>query len=399
MGASRLDASSHDGASLRPLLKARTHTRLRRPAELRTSCVHEDFKDGANTNYLTSLATTAAQTDEFKYWAFISYSHRDKRWADWLHRSLEIYRVPKRLVGQPTQDGLRPRRLFPVFRDREELPVSADLSGRVNKALTQSRYLVVVSSPNAATSHWVNEEIKFFKKLCREDRVLALIVDGEPHSSDVSKECFPEALSRRVGVDGAILPIPCEPIAADVREGKDGKPNTKLKLLAGLFDVNFDALKQRENERRRRLLVGITWAALLFAAAMSAVAAYAIFQEQRADSARQSAEEILNYLLNQLSAKLQPIGHLDIVEDVQKQVETYYKNLGFSPQDPKVAKNWATLLEQEGDRLQAQGDLPGAAQAYEKAFAIWQRSQLARPITFPGSAACPMPGKNWVISV
>ena len=287
-------------------------------------------------------------------------------------------------MGQPNRDGTRPGRLFPVFRDREELPASADLSGRVNEALAASRYLVVLCSPEAAKSRWVNEEIQFFKKLGREDRVFALIVGGEPHSSDVSKECFPEAIGYRVSTDGPIAPVRAEPIAADAREGKDGKLNAKLKLLAGLLDVNFDSLRQREHERRRRLLAVITSSALVLAAIMSGVAGYAIVQEReaakqrqlalaqehRANTARQSAEEILNYLLNQLSAKLEPIGHLDIVEDVQKQVETYYKNLGFNDRDPKAASNWATLLQQEGDRLLAQGDLNGAKAKYQEKLGI-----------------------------
>jgi hypothetical protein len=37
----------------------------------------------------------------FRYWAFISYSHQDKSWGRWLHRALETYRVPQRLVGMP----------------------------------------------------------------------------------------------------------------------------------------------------------------------------------------------------------------------------------------------------------------------------------------------------------
>src|ERR1700683_2210644 len=133
---------------------------------------------------MATALTEAAQEQTCKYRAFISYSHRDKKWGDWLHRSLETYRVPKRIVGQPTRDGQRPRRLFPIFRDREELPASADLGTEVNEALTRSRYLIVVCSRNSAKSVWVNEEIKFFKKLGREDRVLALIVDGEPNTSE-----------------------------------------------------------------------------------------------------------------------------------------------------------------------------------------------------------------------
>ena len=55
----------------------------------------------------------------YKYKAFISYSHQDKKWGDWLHKALETYRVPKGLVGKETRYGSVPNRLFPVFRDRE----------------------------------------------------------------------------------------------------------------------------------------------------------------------------------------------------------------------------------------------------------------------------------------
>jgi hypothetical protein len=42
---------------------------------------------------------------EFKYWAFLSYSHTDNKWGDWLHKALETYRIPKRLVGKSARDG------------------------------------------------------------------------------------------------------------------------------------------------------------------------------------------------------------------------------------------------------------------------------------------------------
>ena len=43
---------------------------------------------------------------DYKYKAFISYSHQDKKWGDWLHRALETYRVPKGLVGKETEAPL-----------------------------------------------------------------------------------------------------------------------------------------------------------------------------------------------------------------------------------------------------------------------------------------------------
>jgi hypothetical protein len=221
-----------------------------------------------------------------KYWAFLSYSHTDKKWGDWLHKALETYRVPRRLVGKDSRNGKIPARLFPIFRDREELPVSADLGSNINEALRESRYLIVICSPRSAQSRWVGEEIKTFKRLGREDRILALIVDGEPNASDgkpgfkVENECFHKAMRYRM-VDGEPSEVRSEPIAADAREGKDGKPNAKLKLLAGLLGVNYDDLKQREQERRRRRTRMTAVAALILVAAFGALASWATIAANR----------------------------------------------------------------------------------------------------------------------
>jgi hypothetical protein len=194
----------------------------------------------------------SAPQDNYKYWAFISYSHSDEEWAQWLHKSLETYRVPKKLVGRPMPLGSVPRRVFPVFRDRDELPGASDLGGNIKHALGQSRYIIVICSPKAAISKWVNEEIKGFKSLGREDRVLCLLVDGEPNAKPDSGqlECFPPAVRFRVGSDGVLTSEPTEPIAADARKGKDGKANARLKLLSGILNVGYDELKQREKQRQ-----------------------------------------------------------------------------------------------------------------------------------------------------
>lgn len=207
--------------------------------------------------------------DDYKYWAFISYSHQDEEWAGWLHKQLETYRVPRRLLGRQTKSGVIPRRLFPVFRDRDELPGASDLGGNIKSALRQSRYLVVICSPKSAVSKWVNEEVKGFKALGRENRVLCLIVDGEPNATDKPEsgllECFPPAVRHKVAENGELLSDRTEPIAADARKGKDGRDNAKLKLLSGILDVGYDELKQRERQRviRQRVRMAAMAAALL----------------------------------------------------------------------------------------------------------------------------------------
>ncbi len=240
----------------------------------------------------------------YRYKAFISYSHSDEKWASWLHRSLETYRVPKRLVGEATPMGVIPKRLAPVFRDREELASSTDLGADLRSALEGSACQIVICSRAAATSHWVNEEILAFKRLGRADRIFCLIVDGEPYASRTpgseADECFPLALQYQLGADGELSATPAEPIAADARPGKDGKAHAKVKLLAGMLGVGFDALRQREQQRRNRHLAAVaafSFVGMVFAIGLATTAVIArneadqqrLRAESEAETARQTA--------------------------------------------------------------------------------------------------------------
>jgi hypothetical protein len=93
-----------------------------------------------------------------EYWCFISYRHADNRdpgrqWATWLHQQIETYEVPSDLVGKTNDRGdVFPERIFPVFRDEDELPADADLASPIYRALERSKFLVVLCSPQAAAS-------------------------------------------------------------------------------------------------------------------------------------------------------------------------------------------------------------------------------------------------------
>ena len=204
-----------------------------------------------------------------RYAAFISYNHRDRRWAEWLHRSIENYRIPKE-IALPDSNLSASRSLRPVFLDRAELSSSADLAGSVREALEQSAALIVICSPAAAQSRWVNEEVRTFKALGRGERIFCLVVDGDPASGD----CFPSALDR-------------EPLAADVRRGADDRNDAKLKLIAGLLTVPLDRLRQREAARRQKRLVTISVASIVGCVAFATLATIAFFA--RAEAQRQAA--------------------------------------------------------------------------------------------------------------
>jgi hypothetical protein len=135
-----------------------------------------------------------------------------------------------------------------VFHDRAELSASSDLNASITDALRASRYLIVICSPDAARSKWVDMEVRAFYQMHGRGRAFAFVVSGDP-TGVTGDSCLPPMLR------GA------EPLAADARPAADGKTDAKLKLLAAMLGVGFDALKQRDVQRRiRRLRVGLALA-------------------------------------------------------------------------------------------------------------------------------------------
>lgn len=132
------------------------------------------------------------------YWCFISYSHADnksaaRQWASWLQQAIETYEVPKDLVGRKNRFGeIIPDRIYPVFRDEDELPASCRLDQSINDAIDRSRTMLVICSPSAALSSYVESEIIAFRKTGRAERLITAIVAGTPGSE--FNECFAPAL-------------------------------------------------------------------------------------------------------------------------------------------------------------------------------------------------------------
>ena len=136
----------------------------------------------------------------------------------------------------------------------------------------------------------VEAEICAFKRLGKGSRIFAAIVDGEPHAAGKpgrtpEEECFPSALIYQVDARGALTnrPEPNEPIAADFRDGKDGRENGLLKIIAGPLDVGLDELVQREKqaERRRRLRANAIATAMAVLALGAVVAGVFALQAER----------------------------------------------------------------------------------------------------------------------
>jgi tetratricopeptide (TPR) repeat protein len=305
----------------------------------------------------------------FRYSAFISYSHRDERWARWLQHALETYRVPSHLA-QP-QWGVASRRLPPVFRDRSDLPSATDLGAHIREALQNSANLIVVCSPAASASQWVNQEIRYFRSLGRGDRTFCLIVDGEPNASDrpaqESLECFPPSLRFLDGADGPSTGPRVEPVAADARPQGDGKSNARLKIIAGLLGVGFDALKQRELRRRNRRLAVVTAFALVLTGVVTALAIEARIARKAAEQRQAQAEVLVAFMLNDLNDRLREVQRLDILEAVDNQAMAYFAALPVDDSTDQTLALRSKALQKIGNVRQDQGQLAAALESYRAA--------------------------------
>jgi tetratricopeptide (TPR) repeat protein len=307
----------------------------------------------------------------FTYRAFISYSHHDKAWADWLHGELETWRVPARLIGTQAAHGAIPRSLRPIFRDRDELGSATDLGEEITDALDRSDCLIVICSPAAAASRWVNEEVLVFKRMGRVGRILCLIVDGEPNATDMhgreAEECFCPALRFALDAGGELSNRRAEPVAADVRPGHDSKPIAKLRLIAGMLGVGFDTLIQREAHRRRRRALVITVAALAGMAIASLLAINAVIARNEARQRQAQTEQALNYMLGDLHDKLKGVGRLDLMASVtDKALALFATSKPGSLTDDELTQQSRALVQIGQIRLD-QGQYEPAMDAFRRA--------------------------------
>lgn len=307
------------------------------------------------------------------YAAFLSYSHRDSAMADWLHDQIERFRVPAALVGRRTGRTLVGERLGKVFRDRQELAAARDLTEEIDEALARSRALIVLCSPAAATSRWTQAEIERFMAHHPRGTVLAAIIAGEPFASDApgreAEECFPPALRVRYDRHGRPTTERAEPLAADLREGRDGRRLGLLKLIAGLLGVGLDDLVQREAQRRQRRMTYIAAASLAGMALTSGLSLFAFDQRDAARDERREAEGLVEFMLGDLRGELEPIGRLDALDQVGARALAYFERQDKKGLSDDQLSQRSKALGLLGQIAIARGDLAAADKRYREALA------------------------------
>jgi len=308
-----------------------------------------------------------------RYYAFLSYSHLDMELANWLHRELERFRVPHSLAGKLTANGVVPHRLTPIFRDQHDLSAGGELADEIKAALAASQFLVVLCSPTAAKSRWTNDEIENFKRTRPEGCVLAAVAAGEPFASDVrgreEEECFPPALRFKYDRRGHRTAKRAEPLAADFREGGEGKRLAFLKLVAGMLGVGLDELVRREQTRRSRRLAILAAGSLVGMLMTSTLAVAAFEARNEAREQRREAEGLVAFMLGDLKDKLEPIGKLDALDGVGSRVLAYYSKQDTSQLNDAALSQRSRALSLMAEVAESRGDNETALKLYRQAMA------------------------------
>lgn len=309
---------------------------------------------------------------EIGYRAFISYSHMDERWARYIHRKLERYRLPASLARKRTECGDSPICLRPIFRDRDELPAGQDLRAEIEAALRASDALIIICSPSAATSVWVDKEVAFFRHVRPNAQVLCLIVNGEPNGSlsgAPELSCFPPALYGR-GIE--------EPIAADIRKTADGRRLALLKIVAGLTGLRLDNLVQRDAQHRIKRVMSVTVCALVGMIAMAVMSYVAVESGREAVLQRTKAEGLVDYMLTDLRPLVrETVGQRSVLRSISARLNAYYEDVSLENLPTGSLELYAYVIYADGKDAEDQENLAQAFLHYS-AFHDISTELLAR---------------------
>lgn len=215
------------------------------------------------------------------YDGFISYSHAaDGLLAPRLQSGLQRFAKP-----------WWKRRALRVFRDESSLSANPHLWSSITEALDSSGWFVLLLSPEAARSPWVNQEIEYWIEYKDPSRILPVVTDGEfDWDGDVTGDSAPEALR---GVFSE------EPRWVDLRFARDEEQldlknprfsSAVADIASAVRGVPKDELQSEEVKQHRRT-VRTAWAAGLLVLLLGAAAAVAAVEASRnaAEAERQAA--------------------------------------------------------------------------------------------------------------
>ncbi|MCR5281767.1 MAG: TIR domain-containing protein [Lachnospiraceae bacterium] len=213
------------------------------------------------------------------YNAFISYKHapEDNKVAEAVHRGLERFHIPGKIQKKT---GIK--RINRIFRDKDELPITNDLSDTIAKALEDSDYLIVICSTNTKQSAWVPREIEYFLKNHTKREIFTVLVNGEPFDVIPEVLLYEDRIVKDENGGEQTVRMPMEPLSCDYRMPLSKAKKTELpRLASGLIGCAYDELMNRRRQYRMKQLTAGFSAALALTLGFSGYMYYSRDQIRR----------------------------------------------------------------------------------------------------------------------
>jgi tetratricopeptide (TPR) repeat protein len=90
----------------------------------------------------------------------------------------------------------------------------------------------------------------------------------------------------------------------------------------------------------------------------------------RATRARAEAEKLIQFMMFDLRDKLEPIGRLSLLDDINRRVQAYYDSFAGEFETPEMSRRRGVALQNQGEVLLARGNLARALESYRHSLAI-----------------------------
>jgi tetratricopeptide (TPR) repeat protein len=301
------------------------------------------------------------------YDAFISYSHvKDKALAGALQSAMQR-------LGKPWYR----RRALRLFRDDTSLTATPHLWPSIEQALGQSRFLILMASPEAAASRWVNQELAWWLEHKSADTVLIALTGGELYW-DHSTGDF--GASEVIPLPPALLgKFAHEPLWIDLRpyhEASRPRDARFTDLAAGIAAAlhgrpKEDLLSQEVRQQRRALRLAGSAVAMLLVLLGLAAWQWRVAETQKRDAQaqRDRAERTLalathtaNGLVVNLAEKFRDIGvPAAITIDILARAQQLQDQLTIAGEtSPELLLGQAVALLATAETQVTTGDISGA---------------------------------------
>lgn len=283
----------------------------------------------------------SVESDRCQFDAFISYSRKDKFFAEKLEKALESFKPPKELNV--------PQRNLNIFRDEGDM-TGTEYFQSINNHLQNSAKLIVICTPDARKSDYVNDEIQRFATARSRQHIISVLIAGVPNniakSGQEHQKAFPEELCKVLD-----MPLAISYLGFDYSKDKINKgifEDSWYTLLSNIYNVSRGEIEQREKRRqikRRRIISAMVASIIVSLSILAGIALWqrdlaiknaevALTQEKRAIAERNEALRTQSIFLAKQSRDQTDTGRTDLA--IKLALEALPENLD-RPDRPYVA--------------------------------------------------------------